>query len=76
MRRGMYHGSNTAEEHAQEAARLGGPDAYRVRMVNALLGAVQTEAVMADGVKLDEDAHHAVWEKQLTAAGAGLDDPV
>lgn len=72
---GMYHGANTAEEHAQEAARLGGPDAYRVRLVNALLGVVQAEAAMADGMELDEDAHHAAWEEQLNAAGAGLDDP-
>ncbi|MFF3061585.1 DUF6245 family protein [Streptomyces sp. NPDC057909] len=74
---GMYGGENTPEEHAEEAARLGGADAYRVRMVNALLGVVQTEAALADGVVLDEEAHHAAWEQQLTAAGAGLDeDPV
>ncbi|MBK3640122.1 DUF6245 family protein [Streptomyces sp. MBT33] len=73
---GLYDGENTAEEHAEEAARLGGPDAYRVRMVNALLGVVQAEAAMADGVKLDEEAHHVAWEEQLKAAGAGLDDPV
>lgn len=62
------------KEHAEEADRLGGMDAYRVRMVNALLGVVQTEATMADGVKLDEDAHHAAWGQQLTAAGAGRDE--
>jgi hypothetical protein len=73
---GLYSGENTPEEHVQEAARLGGADAYRVRMVNALLGVVQAEAAMADGVKLDEEAHHAAWEEQLTAAGAGVDDPV
>ncbi|MER7578125.1 DUF6245 family protein [Streptomyces sp. NPDC126514] len=71
---GMYHGENTPEEHAEEAARLGGADAYRVRMVNALLGVVQTEAALTDTVKLDDDAHHAAWEQQLTAAGAGLDE--
>ena len=38
----MYDGSNTASEHTQEATRLGGADAYRVRMVNALLSAAQT----------------------------------
>lgn len=36
---------------------------------------VQTEAALADGVVLD-DAHHAAWEAQLKAAGAGQDDPV
>lgn len=44
-------------------------------MVNALLGVVQAEAAMADGVKLDDDARHAAWEDQLKSAGAGLDDP-
>ena len=38
----MYDGSNAASEHTQEATRLGGADAYRVRMVNALLSATQT----------------------------------
>jgi hypothetical protein len=73
---GLYSGENTPEEHAVEAARLGGADAYRVRLVNALLGVVQAEAVMADAVPLGEDARHVAWEEQLTAAGAGLDDPV
>lgn len=72
---GLYGGENTPEEHAAEAARLGGADAYRVRMVNALLGAVQGEALLADGVELD-DGHLAAWEEQLQAAGAGLDNPV
>lgn len=72
---GLYDGENAPEEHAEEAARLGGPDAYRVRMVNALLGVVQSEAAVADAVKLGDDARHAAWEEQLKAAGAGLDDP-
>jgi hypothetical protein len=72
---GLYDGENTPEEHAAEAARLGGEDAYRVRMVNALLGVVQAEAAMADVVRIDPDAHVAAWEEQLKAAGAGLDDP-
>lgn len=37
-------GVNTPAEHAAEAARLGGVQAYRVRMLNALLGLVQAEA--------------------------------
>ena len=45
-------------------------------MVNALLGVVQAEAVMADAVPLDDDTRHVAWEEQLKAAGAGLDDPV
>ncbi|MEE1806165.1 DUF6245 family protein [Streptomyces sp. BE133] len=72
----LYSGENTLEEHTEEAARLGCTDAYRVRVVNALLGVVQAEAAMADGVKLDDDARHIAWEEQLKAAGAGLDDQV
>lgn len=36
---------------------------------------VQTEAALADGVVLDDDAHHAALQAQLKAAGAGQDDP-
>jgi Family of unknown function (DUF6245) len=72
---GCYDGSNTAAEHAAEAARLGGAEAYRVRLVNALLGAVQTQAMLADAVDLYEQARHAAWREQLTSAGA-LDDPL
>jgi hypothetical protein len=72
---GCYDGSNTAAEHAAEAARLGGADAYRVRLVNALLGAVQTQAMLADAVDLDDEARHVAWREQLTSAGA-FDDPV
>ncbi|MEV4246745.1 DUF6245 family protein [Streptosporangium canum] len=40
----MYGGTNTAAEHAAEAARLGGDSPCRMRLANALLGAVQVEA--------------------------------
>ena len=52
----LYNGSKPASEHRAETARWGGADAYRVRLVNALLGAVQTQAMRADAVKLDEEA--------------------
>lgn len=55
---------------ARRRGRLPGADG------DALLGMVQTEVAMADSVKLDADVRHAAWEQQLTAAGAGLDDPV
>lgn len=75
---GLYDGENTTAEHVEEAARRGGADAYRVRMVNALLGGVQAEALMADTVELNDDARHAAWEERPTAAGSGLldDNPV
>jgi hypothetical protein len=44
---GLYSAANTAAEHAEESGRLGGARAYRVRLVNTLLGAVQIEAMMA-----------------------------
>jgi hypothetical protein len=45
-----------------------------VRIVNALLGAVQTQAMLADAVELDEEARHAAWREQLMSAGV-WDDP-
>lgn len=73
---GAYHGKNSKQEHAEEAARLGGPDVYRAKLANALLGVVQANALLTDGTSLDEVSQHAAWEQQLVAAGAGLDDPV
>lgn len=72
---GMYSGANTPAEHAEEAARLGGPQAYRLRLANALLGAAQTEAVLADtaATDLDDRTRRAAWEQQLVTAGAGED---
>ena len=71
---GAYTGNSTSAEHAAEAARLGGADAYRVRLVNALLGVVQAQAVLADAVPLDEQARDAAWEEHLRSAGAGPDE--
>ncbi len=72
---GLYHGANTPAEHAAEALRLGGQDAYRVRLANALLGAAQTEAVLADAIPLSPEARAAAHRQQLSTAGAA-DDPV
>lgn len=72
---GAYDGQNTPAEHAAEAARLGGEDAYRLRLANALLGIAQTEAVLADSsVTLDTDQRHQAWGQQLDSAGVA-DDP-
>lgn len=74
---GMYSGANTPAEHAEEAARLGGPQAYRLRLANALLGAAQTEALLADtaaaSTDVDDRTRRAAWEQQLVTAGAGED---
>jgi hypothetical protein len=39
-------------------------------MINALLGAVQAEAAMADAVKLNDDARHAARGVEGTAQGS------
>jgi uncharacterized protein DUF6245 len=71
---GMYTGTNSVAEHAEESARLGAKR-YRMRLANALLGAVQVEVMLAETLAdghVDEmaDAHC----QQLETAGAN-DDP-
>ncbi|MGO9790986.1 MAG: DUF6245 family protein [Solirubrobacteraceae bacterium] len=39
-RSGLWEGENTRQEHQREARRLGSPEAYRLSLCNALLGAV------------------------------------
>jgi Family of unknown function (DUF6245) len=53
---------------------MGGEDAYRVRLANALLGTAQTEALLADAIPISPDARLAAYEQQLKTAGAA-DDP-
>jgi hypothetical protein len=65
----LYHGENTPAEHAAEARRMGGDNAYRVRLVNALLGAAQTEAILAEAVPISLEARAAAYEQQLATAG-------
>ena len=66
---GLYHGANTPAEHAAEASRLGGDDAYRARLANALLGAAQTEALLNEAIPITLEARAAVYEQQLITAG-------
>ncbi len=56
------------------ALRLGEEDAYRVRLANALLGAAQIEALLADAIPLSPEPRTAAYEQQLSTAGAA-DDP-
>jgi hypothetical protein len=65
---GACTGNNTSAEHAAEAARLGGADAYWARLVNALLGVAQAQAVLTEAVPLDEQARDAAWEEHLRSA--------
>jgi len=71
---GQYAGTNSAAEHAREAARLGGAGYYRALLVNALLGHAEGEAVRADGAGLAADQVRAAQRQALDAVGA-LDDP-
>ncbi|MGH3702230.1 MAG: DUF6245 family protein, partial [Pseudonocardiaceae bacterium] len=61
----------TMAEHAEEAARLGaGPNAYRFRLVNALLGAVQTEVILSD---MTGEQMSAACRQQFVTAGVAGD---
>ncbi|MFD0887761.1 DUF6245 family protein, partial [Streptosporangium algeriense] len=64
-----YSGDNSPAEHDDEAARLGGAGPYRMRLANALLGAVQIEAILAESLAGDADALFAAHRQQLIAAG-------
>lgn len=66
---GMYHGENSDLEHAKEAKRLGGKDAYQARLTNALLGIVEVDAMLADGSGLSEAAMQAAHRQALQSAG-------
>jgi len=71
----MWEGDNTLEQHDQEAARLGGADAYRLSLCNALLGTVQAKAALADGTSgVSDEQRTAAWREQVRAFGAE-DDP-
>ncbi len=72
---GLYTGSNAPHEHAEEAGRLGGPASYRMRLANALLGAVQTETILTETSDVTDDQRAAAHRQQLVTAGVE-DDPV
>jgi len=68
---GAYSGENTEAEHAKEAQRLGGGmEYYRLRMANALLGIVETEAMHSEAAGgAAEQLLHA-HNQALESAGA------
>ena len=67
---GLYNGQNTKEEHQDEAARIGGEAYYYMLMVNALLGAVETEALHADSSEVKFGQMQAAHQQALKTAGA------
>ncbi len=68
---GAYFGENTDAEHEKEAKRLGSSkEYYRMRLVNALLGIVEGEAMLSESASgLTEQMLHA-HQQALESAGA------
>ncbi len=68
---GAYDGENTAAEHAKEAKRLGGGRRYyRMRLVNALLGIVETEAMHSETASGSAEQMFHAHQQALESAGA------
>jgi hypothetical protein len=67
---GLYEGENTEAEHQAEAARLGSETYYYMLLVNALLGAVEGEALHADSSGVPGDQLGAAHDQALQTAGA------
>ena len=67
---GLYDGQNTKEEHQTEAARIGDEAYYHMLLVNALLGAVETEALHTDSVGVTSEQMHTAHQQALKTAGA------
>ena len=73
---GVWEGENTLEQHDEEERRLGGLEAYRLSLCNALLGAVQAQAVLADAIgAVSVEQREAAWHEQLRCAGVRDSDP-
>jgi Family of unknown function (DUF6245) len=68
---GAYDGENTEAEHEKEAQRLGaGKDFYRLRLANALLGIVETEAMLSEGASPSTELMLHAHQQSLDSAGA------
>ena len=71
---GKYAGDNSDAEHAAEAARLGGMNAYQMSLANALLGIAEIDAMLADGSGVTVEQMHMAHQQALISAGVE-DDP-
>jgi len=67
---GLYNGQNTEAEHRAEADRLGDDTYYHMLLVNALLGGVESEALLADSSGVQFDQMMAAHQQALTTSGA------
>ena len=66
-----YNGKNTEAEHEKEAERLGGGMGYyRMRLANALLGIVETEAMHSEAIGGSAQQMFHAHEQALESAGA------
>jgi hypothetical protein len=70
---GRYTGDNSEAEHTAEAKRLGSAAYYRMLLANALLGIVETEAMLADGSGVTAEQMHAAHRQARMSAGAESD---
>jgi hypothetical protein len=57
-------------EHAAEAKRLGSADYYRLLLANALLGMVEVEAMLADGMGIAAERLLSAQRQANVSAGA------
>ena len=68
---GAYAGENTEAEHEKEAKRLGSSkEYYRMRMANALLGIVETEAMLSESASGSTEQMLHAHQQALESAGA------
>ncbi len=65
---GGYSGKGDAAEHAAETKRLGAAP-YRMQLANALLGAVQVEALLCEQLGVTGDKMRAAHRQQLLTGG-------
>jgi len=70
---GKYTGENSDAEHAAEAKRLGGTEAYRMLLANALLGIAETDAMFADSAGVSAEQMQVAHQQALKSAGAEED---
>lgn len=66
----LYNGNNTEAEHRAEVDRLGSDKYYHMLLVNALLGGVEHEAMLADSSGVTFDQMGSAHEQALTTSGA------
>ncbi len=67
---GMYTGENSEAEHTAEAKRLGSADYYRMLLVNALLGMVETDAMLSDSGSVSHEHMLSAHRQARVSAGA------